>query len=388
MAQLSEAQVQELHAKPPKTLPRRDYFLMPLLSVMTVALLCGAAEIACRLVWPQQDNNSCRVDDASGTRYLPNCVSRMKFAEGPWFENKYNECGYRTTDSCGPKPPGVFRIVVLGSSIVSGWGVPYEQTLVPLVSQSLFQACGQRIEIQNISTSPNLLYIYRRSNEALALNPDLVVLILGPSDTEGWYSQADLAARDNLVLKQSAEPTFTGISLGRLLLIANRSRSVLMARHFLHQDAGFTLRAIPLHPLDSETMLAPPTPHWKSRLADLDLLVGGMADKLHAHRVPLVVVPAIGQAQAILLNTHSKLPGFDPRQFEENLSTIALAHQATAVDIYDDFAQVPFTRLFYAADSHLSSEGYAVLTHSLVRQLLASRIISGCKSPNMSGRRN
>ena len=63
-----------------------------------------------------------------GDRALPNCTARYKAGEGPWAENSYNACGYRTEHPCGPKPPGSFRVALIGSSTSMGYLIPYQQT--------------------------------------------------------------------------------------------------------------------------------------------------------------------------------------------------------------------------------------------------------------------
>ena len=86
-------------------LPRRDIVLLPLISMLTLLCMLAGAEVITRIVWPEQIVNSCQVPDPSlGFRYRPNCSSTMKSAEGPWYTNDYNECGYRSAASCGPVP--------------------------------------------------------------------------------------------------------------------------------------------------------------------------------------------------------------------------------------------------------------------------------------------
>jgi hypothetical protein len=367
-------------AHPPTRLPRRDYFILPVISLVTLISLFAASEVTCRVFWGEQNLNPCRIDDPSGTYYRPNCVSHLKFPEGPWIENRYNECGYRNNQSCGPKRPGVFRIVILGSSMVSGWGVPYEQTLVPLTMSGLSRGCSRKIEIQNISTSGNLLHIYHRTDEALALQPDLVVLLLGPIDTRGWYARADIANRNNPQFKPSPGPAMFETRSHRLVRLTGQSRSLVVAKHFLYQDAAFSIRTFALHPLDLDYMLVPPTPSWKQDVADLDLLIGEMADRLRARGTPLVLLPTVSQWQALLLSSHSSPAGFDPREFQVDLAAIGNAHDVAVLNVYEDFTDIPYTRLFYTTDGHPNGDGYAVLSRAFVREMLSKDIIPGCQS--------
>jgi hypothetical protein len=84
-------------------LPRRDLWLLPLISVLTLCIPVGGAELAARLIWPLQLDNACRLADPEvGVRYRPNCTTTMKTPEGPWYVSSYNDCGYRSDSSCGP----------------------------------------------------------------------------------------------------------------------------------------------------------------------------------------------------------------------------------------------------------------------------------------------
>jgi hypothetical protein len=111
------------------SLPRHDLILLPLVSLLTVILMLGGGEALARLAFPKHTSIACvsKTQDA-GERFQPNCVALTKAAEGPWVENRFNECGYRTAEPCAAKQPGQLRVVVLGSSTARGALVPYAET--------------------------------------------------------------------------------------------------------------------------------------------------------------------------------------------------------------------------------------------------------------------
>src|ERR1700728_1613113 len=76
-------------APSPSRLPRRDLVILPLLSILTIALLLVGSEVAARRFFPESlGGDPCRVADATiGFKYRPNCTSRVKSAEGPWVVN-------------------------------------------------------------------------------------------------------------------------------------------------------------------------------------------------------------------------------------------------------------------------------------------------------------
>ena len=182
----------------PATLPRRDYYLLPLISLSTILLIFGVSEFLTRVIWAEQKTASCTIiDPIAGDHFKPNCTVRTKNAEGPWTTYQYNECGYRSVTSCGPKPPGSIRIAILGSSVSQGLYVPYEQTYFARTSAELSRSCNRPVDVQNLGvpgSSP--IYAYRRVQEALALQPDVVLYLLAPFDLEQRIDPKELAARN------------------------------------------------------------------------------------------------------------------------------------------------------------------------------------------------
>jgi hypothetical protein len=116
-------------------------------------------------------------DNLPGTRFRPDCTSRVKAAEGPWVTNRYNECGYRTPQSCGSKAADGVRIAVLGSSISQGYLVPYEQSFAARDATLLTQNCRKPVEFQNLAS---IGFIWNRLadrvDDAIALHPDAAVI--------------------------------------------------------------------------------------------------------------------------------------------------------------------------------------------------------------------
>src|ERR1700690_3263813 len=98
------------------TFAKRDYFLIPLISVLTVIAMLAIAEVLTRTVWNAHEEDSCVIigDPIDGYRIKPNCTARTKSAEGTWATYHFNECGYRSNTSCGPVAPGTLRIAILG----------------------------------------------------------------------------------------------------------------------------------------------------------------------------------------------------------------------------------------------------------------------------------
>jgi hypothetical protein len=119
-----------------------------------------------------------RPDDRLGMRLRPQ-VEGWSRSEGEAFV-KINSAGFRDRERSVAKPPGVFRIVVLGDSMIEALQVDLEETMTALLEQQL-NACnafdGKRVEVLNLGVSgygtaqQMLMYRYYGST----YSPDLVL---------------------------------------------------------------------------------------------------------------------------------------------------------------------------------------------------------------------
>ncbi len=81
-------------------LPRRDWFILPLLSLLSLGLVLGLSEAGARIVWPEHLEDRCAVPDPIlGLHFQPNCTAEVKSPETPWLDNTYNALwlSYRRT---------------------------------------------------------------------------------------------------------------------------------------------------------------------------------------------------------------------------------------------------------------------------------------------------
>jgi hypothetical protein len=350
-------------------LPRRDYIILPLISLLTVLVLSAVSEVCARIVWPAQAANSCLVlDPVDGNRYKANCTSRTKIAEGPWTTNNYNECGYFSVTSCKTKPASAVRIVILGSSIGEGIRVPYEQTFFSLVSGALSRKCNRSIDVQNLCVEK--LYptqVLRRVKEAIELKPDVILFILCPGDVA--KAQA-LAERNNVAPGSSVAPNSASVLVKFKIWLKRmslESRSVLLAQHFLLQNKDVLLR---LHLVFGDKIEQPHAPGWQQRFTDLDRIVGNMAGQLRSAGVPLILVSVPSRPQAAMLGLRQLPPDVDPFAFGRQIDMIAAKHGAGYVDISEAFSHIPDSEdLFYVVDGHPTAEGQKVIAQYIEQKL-------------------
>jgi len=359
---------------PPLTrLPRRDFVVLPLLCVLTVVALVGIAEIGTRVAYPEEKEDSCqRPDSTLGYRFAPGCTSRTKAAEGPWVTNRYNECGYRTAQPCGPAPGGVRRVAVVGSSVSAGYLVPYRDSIANLAAEQLQGDCGGPVEFQNLGGIGYIWNkVYARMDEALALRPLAVMMVVIPFDLEQTVDAPAPAAPGAPALKLDAVAT-TGV-MAQLHRAVAGSRAFVVAQHFLFQDVPFYTNLF-LRYGDKADFLRPPfPPSWRHRFHDFDVLMAGVSAKARAAGVPFVLAIVPQRAQAALVASHKRRPGIDPMAFNREIAAIAARHGIDDIDVTPDFARQPnpAADYYYAVDGHINALG----SH-LVAQTIARRFVS------------
>jgi GDSL-like Lipase/Acylhydrolase family len=354
--------------------PRRDYVLLPLLSLLTVGVLFTVTEVVTRLVWSEHEDDVCFINDpVTGFRFKPNCTSRVKNAEGNWTSNSYNDCGYRSPTSCGAKPPGSVRIAILGSSVSQGVFVPYDETFPARVAAALKRDCHKTVDVQNLgvpNTSP--IYVYRRLKEALSLKPDIVLFVLTPFDLEQHMDPEQLAHRNdpNPVIEAPAA-TIQLTPYKRLQKFLTDSRTTYVAQHFLLQNQETFIRLYLLYGDKADFLRQPFTPAWERRFEDLDLIVGDMAKRIQASGSTLLLMPVPSRAEAAMLSYRHPLPRVDAAAFSKRIAQIAERHGAGYVDLMSEFKETPRPEdLFYVVDGHVTSQGYAVIAHGLLEKLM------------------
>lgn len=357
-------------------LPRRDYILLPLLSLLTIVLLFAGTEITTRVFWSAEDRGYCMYfDPVVGPHGKPDCVSIVKIPEAPAAViQRYNHCGYRSEASCGPKTPGTYRIAVLGSSIAEGYMIPYEQTLASEMATSLRQAWPRNVELENLAAEAcPPIYSYRHLNEALKLKPDAVLLVLNPWDLEQSVDPKLMAMRDDpKPITRAPAPVIRLSLLQQLQVWTHDTRAMLVAQHYLLQNRDIFLKLYIMAGGDHTAFVHYPfTPAWRERFNVTDILLGEMAQRLHGAGVEFVVVAVPERAQVLMLHQHNLPPGIDPFAFTREMSLIARKHGILFVDGLKALSQVSDPeKLFYVVDGHATPAAHRILGESIANKLI------------------
>jgi hypothetical protein len=336
-----------------RDLPRQDLWLLPLIAALTVLVLLAGAELVSRWMWPTQLVDACSMPDAAlGYRFRAGCSSVMKAAEGPWYTNSYNDCGYRSAASCGALPPGHRRIALIGSSLSQGYLVAYSDTMAARIEADLTWMCGAPVEVQNL-------------DEALRLRPDAVVDVTAPFDLENSLVEDAAGA----VVPPPPPPPPPGLRR-RVFMALRESRALVVAQHFMFRNQSIYL-PLYLRYGDKANFLRPPfSAPWQERLRRLDTLVGVLAQRAQAAGVPFMLAFVPQAAQVELMDEPIVPPGIDPAALPAAIAGIMARHHAWFADTSAALRARPADQLYYIVDGHLSAEGHALAAALIVRRLV------------------
>jgi hypothetical protein len=375
-------------AKEP-TLLWRDWILLPVLSLLTIVIMVVSTETLARRTFGVSTTSldSCLVlnDPASGVRGIPNSVCLEKIPETQLVEYKFDCSGYRTGKTCGPKPLGTYRILLIGSSIAMGNRVPIEQTFATLLPEELSRRVGRQIELYNYAMAfgfPRNTAL--RFNDVLAAQPDLILWVVSSIDVKlagfshAEYSQNSASSQLGLVasLKNTIKDKIGGNPL---------AASVKALGYFLQQlkSQSEYIRSYVAIPNGSEgdwdsgpsALKAELSQDWKERIGLFEGYIAEIGKKAKTAGVPIVVVMVPTRAQAAMISMGEWPAGFDPFRLHRELGSITTRHGATYIDILSQFRAIHNPEQhFYPIDGHPDADGHAILTRFLAKELTGGAV--------------
>lgn len=366
---------------PDEKLPRRDMWLLPLIVLLVTMAFLGASEVTASLMFPERGRFTCGVTDptSGGPRQKPNCIARYKNAEGPDVEYQFNECGYRSSKPCGPKPPGTLRVVLLGTSMTMGLYVPNHETFATRTEKALNQLCQRPVEVQNMGAMMVLASEPQLIQEALKLSPDVIVMAVAPFDIQ----EAAPAGKNG---SPKARTTLARAKLAwyKFKLKIRNSRFVLAAAHFMLLDEQMLYQVFLSNGTSKDVMASPPTAAGERRYAEFATIMDRISVELRGSGVPLVVIAVPNRIAAAMVSNRSHVEGIDPDWFGRRITEIAAQHGAIPIDVTSRFADVPHAeQLYYPVDNHPTGDAHAIIAQSLVDRLTDGSIpqLASCHSP-------
>ena len=351
-------------------LPLRDWILLPLLGAITIAVLGeGTRLIADReVVRSKQVVGTCIQQTGSGPRHgVPNSVCVEKNSSNKLVEYRFNSCGDRTPLDCGPKPAGVYRIVLIGSSIPMGWGVSEKDSLAERLVTDLSQSTHRRVEVYNSAMegsggSPDALA--NRMSQIMALQPDLILWVMSSWDIDPDKIRVqEKASQGGLTGWHAPTRILTKFKIVSFLTeLLYRSESVFMSAYLRNIQEGAQLPAVSSNDEDA-------------RMRSFSVDAGTIVDRAKAAGVPVVAtfLPNRGEAALILMSPRSAPT--DPVRLGNELRNVIVSDGAIFVDAVPDLREAPDLDVLYdQLGFHLTTKGHAVLTQILARALTGGAI--------------
>jgi hypothetical protein len=395
---------------PRTSLPRRDLLLIPLLVVLTIAVLVCSVEGIARSFFTESKTTSlsCLVlDDPHGAVHArPNTVCRQKILESELTEFRFNDCGHRTSLPCAPPPPGTFRIVLLGSSLAEGMWVPVEKTFAAELPEDISQLTGRKVDLYNEAMqwgTPRSVDL--RINEVLAARPNIVLWTVTPWDIEhvklrvpyipGKQEEdnGEPSAKQSAPIAQPPAPhgawqkfkasyaKYGSLSAAleakwtRTIQPLNDMRTVFLLKHELYKSQNQFLKHYEMEG-DTTGFLEKETPaNWQQHLNDFDRYLTDVQAQLNAAGVPLVVTLLPHRAQTDMISLNDWSTDKDPYRLGEQIKQIAQKHGATYIDILPDYRNISDPdRYFFPVDGHMNAEGHRVLSGILAKEITSGTV--------------
>jgi hypothetical protein len=306
-------------------------------------------------------------------------------------EYRFNRSGYRADTDYATKAPGTYRIVMVGSSMTMGWGVPREQTFAALLPAELSRLTGRKVELYNNAMMYEVPHIVAlRLDETLAAKPDMILWALTYWDIE--YAENAVPIR----IKPLASPVFMGRTRDRLkevlaekslagaishltgiahdLLDSTKTKHLL--QHLMDESQSQYVESH-LQTPEAEFLRAEPSAEWQSHLRLFDSYAAEIEARARAAGVPMVVVLVPWRVQAAMLSMDKLPKGYDPYTLDGELRAIVTRHGGTYLDILPDFLTVPNPEQHYfPVDGHPDAGG-----HAMIADFLAGELTRGANSP-------
>jgi hypothetical protein len=373
-------------------LPRRDWILLPILCLLTICFIAVSMEGIGTRMFPRAGRGllNCLVlnDSSTGVRGVPNCVGWSGLPEGQQVEYRFNSCGHRAGMECGTKLPGVYRIVMVGSSFVFGDGVARQDSMAGQLGAQLSWRAGRKVELYNEGMGwgyPSS--VDRRFKEAVAAHPDLILWPLTIGDVDSGNFDLPDTGPATAGEKGAAAPgkrtSFWAMAWGQvkaqfvgksttaaLISISDKTRFVFLLRHILYQSQSLYVRSYLMGAGNATFLRTQTSTESENSLRLFDSYVADIMGQAKAAGVPVVAVLVPNRVQSAMISMGEWPDGFDPYALDHRLRAIFASHGADYVDILPGFRDIPNPELnYFPVDGHPNANGHAIIANLLAREL-------------------
>jgi hypothetical protein len=249
-------------------------------------------------------------DPVRGVAHIPGMRSARQ-ADGQSLI-EINSDGLRGPEIKLKRPPGTYRIALLGDSFIEAFEVPFDKTVGEVVAHRLTEARGSPVEVINFGvggygTAQELLTV---RHEVWRYAPDLVLLAVTTGNdisnnyapmNPGDYRPYFVYRGDRLVLDttflSSREYRSRALWTRRLLGVVRHSRLAQLinrVRHLRRKDDRQQANAGPDSGdeigLRDEVQMPPRTADWQEAWRVTEGILHEMRDECRSHHTPLAIV--------------------------------------------------------------------------------------------------
>jgi lysophospholipase L1-like esterase len=342
------------------------------LVLASVLLALGALELGLRLVWQgyylKTPKGYAAHDPIRGWRNLPGAT--VDYGE-PEFSTVvvHDSHGFRGPEVPLAKPPGKFRILVLGDSFTYGVGVENDETFSARLGQ-----LDPRLEVINAGvigygTSQELVLL---QEQGLPLRPDLVLVAFFWNDVANSYVRGlpPFAVENGALRYPPAD--------ARVPERPRRPDSRRLLRHsYAYRFLSDRLKMLSFQaklalelPIEDDDRLAGHDPEAAWQLTALLLSEIQRSAQAAGASTLVALIPDQVQVQPDLSVT-----GLRPENYEiqDRMRALAAAHDIAVLDLLPgmrDAYQSDGVPLYYRVDRHFNARGHQLAAKILLEELL------------------
>lgn len=264
------------------------------------------------------------------------------------IEVRINSHGERDLERTVEKPPGVYRVCLIGDSIAYGTGVSIEDSYGLRLERALNAAADKsvRFEVLNFTQGGNAPagYLEMLRNQALAFDPDLVLIGFTLNDIEPL--PGDSGARTGLYAVLTWVHARMRLYSHLYFLVFERSRATLYRSGWLDKSVRYSMDLAVISGRQAEYQAA-----WQRAASDLEQIE--RTSEANGARFAIVVFPYEMQLNEELLALYRDAYGFDLTDTvlaghpQELLRQFAEKQRFVLVDLLEPFRRQSDRGLFF-----------------------------------------
>ena len=323
-------------------------------NLLVLAAAAVVGELACRVFAPQAGYGTLPEGAMEMLRFSDDIYLGWELRPGVL---DHNSAGFRGRKTEPGKPPGVWRIAVLGDSVTYGLHVEADEAYPSVLESELDAARAGRVEVLNFGVPGyNSFQEYTLlKTRVLPFEPDLVVLTFTPDDVETSPVIIDVDGQRCLFRNQ-----FEGVGL-----LNNPVHWFVFRRSHLYRFLyKHLVLAFAAEEADFEAVYVQPDVQWENVLR--------MAEWCDRHRTPFLLV-----LSPFLLPLEGDLDEAESARYRQALDRIRERAAVAGVEVLDlgPLYEEQTGRLKIRPEDHehLNPHGHRLVAEALREKVLSMR---------------